>query len=201
MKAADLNLYRADPETFLYSTETYGRDKWPLVIADPIRIKQVLYNLLSNAVKFTPAAGQITVTVRRLHAAQSTVHGAETPEGELSTVHCEQPGEFVEIAVKDTGIGIKSEDLPRLFTSFTQLEPALTKNYEGAGLGLALTKRLVDLHGGTIRVESAGEGKGSTFTVRLPLAGSRDTPRLLVVDDDENLLGTIRGARRGAGYR
>jgi Amt family ammonium transporter len=76
----------------------------------------------------------------------------------------------VEISVTDTGIGIKAEDLPKLFQSFTQLEPVFTKQYQGTGLGLALTKRLVELHGGQVWAESAGEGKGSTFTVRFPLA-------------------------------
>ena len=75
----------------------------------------------------------------------------------------------MEIAVADTGIGIKPEDLPKLFQPFTQLENTLTKQAQGTGLGLALTKHLVELHGGTIWAESAGEGRGSTFTIRLPL--------------------------------
>ncbi len=109
------------------------------VWADPIRLKQMLYNLLSNAVKFSPEGGQVTLTAR------PTAGG-------------------VEVAVADTGIGIQPEDLPRLFTEFSQLGP---NRHEGTGLGLALTKRLVELHGGTIRVESA-PGKGSTFTLTLP---------------------------------
>ena len=68
----------------------------------------------------------------------------------------------------DTGIGISSEDLPKLFKEFTQLETTAAQAYEGTGLGLALSKRLVELHGGTIRAESAGEGQGSVFTVCLP---------------------------------
>ena len=107
----------------------------------------------------------------------------------------------MEIAVQDTGIGITPQDLPRLFQPFTQLEPVLTKHYGGTGLGLALTKRLVELHGGMIWAESAGEGKGSTFTVRFPLAESRGTPRLLVVDDDEILVAVLRDALKAAGYQ
>ena len=81
-------------------------------------------------------------------------------------------GDFLEIAVADTGIGITPEDLPRLFTEFTQLEAAATKHHAGTGIGLALSKRLVELHGGTITAASDGEGKGSTFTIRLPFGGS-----------------------------
>lgn len=116
------------------------------LVADPLRFKQILYNLLSNAVKFTPAGGSITVTARP----------SDTPE-------------WVEIAVQDTGIGIKAEDLSRLFQEFTQLDSSIAKPHQGTGLGLALTKRLVDLHGGSVIATSPGEGQGSTFTVTLPL--------------------------------
>ena len=71
----------------------------------------------------------------------------------------------------DTGIGIRADDMPKLFQEFSQLEAAKRLTQEGTGLGLALTKRLVELHGGRIRAESAGEGRGSTFTVVLPFAG------------------------------
>ncbi len=71
----------------------------------------------------------------------------------------------------DTGIGIKAADIPRLFKEFVQLEASATKQHEGTGLGLALTRRLVELHGGRIRATSPGEGRGSTFTVLLPFAG------------------------------
>lgn len=80
----------------------------------------------------------------------------------------------MEIAVTDTGIGIKAADLPRLFREFTQLEPAATKTHEGTGLGLVLTRRLVELHGGRVWAESEGEGRGSTFTVVLPFSGPGD---------------------------
>ena len=87
--------------------------------------------------------------------------------GERTSNH----GDFVEIAVADTGIGITAEDMPRLFQRFTQLDPAIAKAHQGqgAGLGLALTKQLVELHEGQIVASSPGEGQGSTFMVHLPL--------------------------------
>lgn len=125
----------------------------PIVIADATRFRQILYNLLSNAVKFTPTGGKIDVIARARAGG----------EGSEFAYDC------VEIAVADSGIGIKSEDLPKLFQIFTQLDPALTKQFEGTGLGLALTKQLVELHGGSIWATSDGQDRGSTFTVRLPL--------------------------------
>lgn len=107
-------------------------------------MKQILFNLLSNAVKFTPAGGSVIVRVQQI------------------------PGEAIEITVADTGRGIKAEDIGKLFRPFTQLESAYTKEFEGTDLGLALTKKQVDLHGGTIRVE--GEfGVGSRFICSLPI--------------------------------
>jgi len=145
------------------------------IVADQVRIKQILYNLLSNAVKFTPAGGSITVTARQVHSSQLTVDRPRTSDRELSTVDRKPSGEFLEIAVTDTGIGINPEDLPKLFQPFTQLEQTLTRQTQGTGLGLALTRHLVELHGGTIWADSAGEGRGSTFTIWLP----PDVARLL----------------------
>jgi PAS domain S-box-containing protein len=173
----------------------------PPLTADPLRFKQILYNLLSNAVKFTPRGGRITVAAHQVHSSQFTVDSERTSVSEPSTVSREQPSEFVEISVADTGIGIKTEDLPMLFQPFTQLEPTFVKRYQGAGLGLALTKQLVELHGGTLWAESAGEGLGSTFRVLLPMAGPRGAYRLLLVDDDETLLATLRDALEAAGYQ
>ena len=131
----------------------------PAIWADPLRLKQVLLNLLSNAVKFTHPGGRITVSAKRGRA------------GDRSPVPGDRHGprgDWIEIAVADTGIGIRAEDLDRLFKEFVQLESALDRSRQGTGLGLAITKRLVELHGGGIWVESEF-GKGSTFTVRLPL--------------------------------
>ena len=118
------------------------------VHADRGRVRQVLLNLLSNAIKFTPDGGRITVAV-------ATVNGGA--------------GDFARIAVTDTGIGIAPEDQPKLFTEFSQLDASASRKYEGTGLGLALSRRLVEMQGGAIGVESV-IGKGSTFWFTLPRA-------------------------------
>ncbi|MGB4782947.1 GAF domain-containing protein, partial [Candidatus Methylomirabilis sp.] len=137
----------------------------PLILADPLRFSQILYNLLSNAVKFTPEGGRITVTVRTVRSAECRLrcaasHASDTPEG-------------VEIAIADTGIGITAEDMPKLFQPFTQLESSITKRHQGTGLGLALTKQLIELHGGRIWAASEGAGHGSTFTICICLPPER----------------------------
>lgn len=133
------------------------------LIADERKLKQIMFNLLSNAVKFTPAGGSIRVMARRtplsdMLAAGKYLRGENQPEA----------GDFVEIAVEDSGIGIKREDIPKLFKEFSQLDSPYTREYEGTGLGLALTKRLVELHGGQVGVESE-IGKGSRFFFAIPL--------------------------------
>jgi signal transduction histidine kinase len=110
---------------------------------DERKVKQVVLNLLSNAVKFTPRGGAVSLTARRANGA-------------------------AEIAVTDTGVGIAPADQEAIFEAFRQVGTDVTRKREGTGLGLALTRRFVELHGGTIRVESE-PGKGSTFTVTLPL--------------------------------
>ncbi len=160
----------------------------PPVAADPVRFKQILFNLLSNAVKFTPERGTITLMARRVPGNAEWGTPGGYPNAELSVTdpipHSAIParlaggrnphseiGDWLELAVADTGMGIKPEDLPRLFQEFVQLETTRAQRHEGTGLGLALTKKLVELHGGRIEAASAGEGRGSTFTVRLPIAG------------------------------
>jgi len=156
--------------------------------ADPRKLKQILFNLLSNAVKFT-AAG--------------TVH--------LSAV---RDGDFIEITVQDTGIGIREEDISKLFHPFTQLESVYTKGFEGTGLGLALTRQLVELHGGRIWLESEF-GTGSRFSFSLPLtqaaakepcaAGPTGVPghgnTVLVIEDDPLTLAALENALLRKGYR
>jgi len=157
--------------------ETQVAPDLPSLRADPVRFKQILFNLLSNAVKFTPERGTITLSAKavpgiancRLQIADGKESGA-TIQSETANVKSEIR-DFLEIAVADTGIGIKAEDLPRLFQEFVQLESASAARQEGTGLGLALTKRLVELHGGRIWAASPGEGQGSTFTVVLPFTG------------------------------
>lgn len=111
---------------------------------DPDRIQQVVWNLLGNAVKFTPEGGRIGVHLRRVD-------------------------EIVAIEITDTGIGIRPEFLPHVFDRFRQADSAFTRQFAGLGLGLAIAKQLVELHGGTINARSEGEGRGATFTVYLPL--------------------------------
>jgi signal transduction histidine kinase len=143
----------------------------PPLRADPVRFKQICLNLLSNAVKFTPREGRITLAARKVNWSIGQSIDSSLPIDSSTTRPIDSPTECLEIRVSDTGIGIKPDDLSRLFQEFTQLEVAATKRHEGTGLGLALTKRLVELHGGRIWAESEGEGQGSTFTVILPFAG------------------------------
>ena len=112
---------------------------------DASRLQQVLWNLLANAVKFTPEGGSVSVRVGRR-------------------------GNSGEIVVADSGSGIPRDFLPSVFEPFRQADASATRMYDGLGLGLAIVKQLVEAHGGSISVDSAGEGKGATFTVRLPLA-------------------------------
>ena len=117
------------------------------VVADPVRIAQVLDNLLTNAKKFTPDGGKIRV-------------------------ECRARGRWVETCVSDSGIGIEPADLPRVFELFTQLDDGLARSSGGVGIGLALVRHLVELHGGEVAVASDGRGCGACFSVRLP----RDPP-------------------------
>ena len=126
----------------------FSIDKPDLVIqADPQRLKQMIANLLSNAIKFTPVGGRLGIEVK-----------------------CGQQDGLAHITVWDTGIGIKKEDMPRLFQTFVQLDSSLARQYNGTGLGLALVLRLAELHGGSISVESRF-GEGSRFTLSLPWEG------------------------------
>jgi signal transduction histidine kinase/DNA-binding response OmpR family regulator len=149
-------------------------DDLPALVADPVRLKQILFNLLSNAVKFTPDQGTIRLRVRTVRGHSEASAAGRTASGGGSSIlraPSGAPGAWLELAITDTGVGIRAEDFSRLFTEFTQLESTKAQRHEGAGLGLALTKRLVELHGGRVWAESEGEGKGSTFAVRLPLVG------------------------------
>ena len=127
---------------------------------DGRKVKQILYNLLSNAVKFTPDGGSITVTARRVER-QMLADGPFEP--------------FLELAVSDTGIGISAENQARLFEPFTQIDSTLARRYEGTGLGLAMVKKLAQLHGGEVALESTPD-KGSTFTVWLPWRAAEEQP-------------------------
>ncbi len=139
----------------------------PLVWADPPRLKQILYNLLSNAIKFTPAGGSVSVAARRVDSASGQEVDPGRPIDSSTTRPIDRRGEFIEVAVADTGIGIPPEDLGRIFEEFEQVADLTRPRQEGTGLGLALVKKLVEMHGGSIRVEST-PGKGSTFTFTIP---------------------------------
>ena len=162
------------------------------LIADAAKVKQMLLNLLSNAIKFTPNGGSIQIRWR-------------------------QADSWVEIAVSDTGIGIAAEDLGRLFTEFQQLDAGPGRQQEGTGLGLALTRRFAEMHGGQVKVESA-LGMGSTFTLRLPLeatalrgpapveppqvtAGDLGRPLVLVVDDNPQAAEILARTMGAGGFR
>ena len=154
-----LNVDRVDPTTVIDSAldivrpsadaksitleREYDAEAGP-VSGDSERLQQILWNLLSNSIKFTPKGGRVKVALSRVNSS-------------------------VEIAVSDTGKGISGEFLPYVFDRFRQDDAGSGSRSGGLGLGMAITKHLVELHGGTIRVESPGQGQGSTFTVRLPL--------------------------------
>jgi PAS domain S-box-containing protein len=157
------------------------------VLGDSERLQQIVWNLLSNAIKFTPKRGRVQVCLQRINS-------------------------HVEIIVTDTGQGISAEFLPYVFDRFRQADSSITRSFGGLGLGLAIVRQLVELHGGTVHAESPGEGQGATFTVKLPLmaigpkaiepervhpaAGGSvpfdcspglDGLRILIVDDDADI--------------
>jgi PAS domain S-box-containing protein len=135
---------------------------------DPARTKQIIYNLLSNAVKFTPAGGRVVLTVERLTEPARPRRGSTRglPPGETL------PGEWLQLSVVDSGIGIGEEDLERIFLEFEQVDGSYSREVQGTGLGLALTRKLVELHGGCVWAESPGQvNRGSAFHVLLPIAG------------------------------
>jgi signal transduction histidine kinase len=122
------------------------------IAADPDRLQQIMWNLLANAIKFTPFGGQVVVSVQRR-------------------------GRSVEIAVRDSGSGIPADFLPHVFDRFRQGDASAQRNHGGLGLGLAIVRHLVELHGGTVTAESAGAGHGATFRIALPIkqpAGAAD---------------------------
>jgi len=155
------------------------------VDADPTRLAQIVANLVNNAVKYTPSGGRITLAL---------VDGREA-----------------EVRVSDTGMGIPADMLDRIFEPFTQVEPTITRGHGGLGIGLTLVQRLAEMHGGSVQATSAGRGKGSTFTLRLPRieaprtaraerAGSPGdsappaaplAQRILVVDDNQDSADTL----------
>jgi PAS domain S-box-containing protein len=168
---------------------------------DPERLQQVMWNLLSNAVKFTPRGGRVQVRLQRVNS-------------------------HIEISVSDSGVGIREDFLPHLFERFRQADSTTTRAHGGLGLGLAIARQIVELHGGTIHAISGGEGKGATFRIELPVmivhsavvvdaeprvhprTQVRVTPmhdhalsdvRVLAVDDDADALTLVREILETAG--
>ncbi len=139
------------------------------ISADERKLKQIMYNLLSNAVKFTPDGGSITLAAKLGTGYSVVEHGNADEQTSTQYQIPNRDRNFVEISIKDTGIGISHKDTDRVFNPFEQIDGSLSRKYQGTGLGLSLTKQLVELHGGTIWVESVGEGKGSTFIFTIPL--------------------------------
>ena len=138
------------------------------IIADERKLKQIIYNLVSNAVKFTPEGGSVHIR------AQISEHGILNADlkraANVSYSHSHiQNKHYLHISVADTGIGIKNDDLNRIFNPFEQVDGSSSRTYQGTGLGLSLTRNLVELHGGTIWAESEGEGKGTTFSFVIPV--------------------------------
>jgi PAS domain S-box-containing protein len=173
-----------------------------VIAGDPDRLQQVFWNLISNAVKFTPKGGRVDVRLARA-------------------------GQYIEVTVGDTGMGISEQFLPHVFERFRQSDSSTTRAHGGLGLGLAIVRHLVEMHGGTVSAASGGEGRGAEFTVRLPRAGGvelqsgvRDLEsrraleaghveavssdltglRVLVVDDEPDTLEVLRAglSRYGA---
>ncbi|MBW4488762.1 MAG: PAS domain S-box protein [Trichocoleus desertorum ATA4-8-CV12] len=143
------------------------------VLVDPDRMQQVVWNLLSNAVKFTPAGGR--VEVQMLQVEQQPMPGNLPQSGLAEEMLAAPAGSYAEIRVSDTGVGIVPEFLPHVFDRFRQADSTTTRSQGGLGLGLAIMRHLVELHGGTVHVTSPGEGQGATFMVRLPLMKRPDT--------------------------
>ncbi|MBD0336590.1 MAG: PAS domain S-box protein [Cyanobacteria bacterium Co-bin13] len=167
-----------------------------MVLGDPTRLQQVVWNLLSNAVKFTPPGGQVEVKLALITRQGAFLEAAPSPHDPNQIAQ----HTLAQITVSDTGKGIAPDFLPHVFDYFRQADSATTRQFGGLGLGLAIVRHLVELHGGTIRADSPGEGLGATFTVKLPLMllpprESQDFQppqpslnlggvRVLVVDDD-----------------
>jgi CheY-like chemotaxis protein/two-component sensor histidine kinase len=140
---AAVNVVRPTAEAKGIRIETEFESQPTVITGDANRLQQIVWNLLSNAIKFTPSGGSVCLSV----------HEIDTQ---------------VEVRVSDTGQGISRDFLPFVFDRFRQADSTSTRHHGGLGLGLAIARHLVEIHGGTIMAESPGEGKGATFSVRLP---------------------------------
>ncbi|MCA1992827.1 MAG: response regulator, partial [Coleofasciculus sp. S288] len=171
------------------------------VLGDPNRLQQVVWNLLSNAIKFTPAGGRVEVRLSTHCDWKDTKPNSKSSAFDNQSNNLKS--NYAQIQVSDTGKGINAEFLPYVFDYFRQENSSTTRSFGGLGLGLAIVRHLVELHGGTVKAESLGEGQGATFTVRLPLTATQpemkpskqdyeNAPdlsgiRILVVDDEADM--------------
>jgi signal transduction histidine kinase len=161
LAALDAVRLAADARSIRLQAEVENQEV--LVSGDPNRLQQVVWNLVSNAIKFTPPGGNVTVRL-------------------------EQTDSQAEISVADSGKGISAEFLPFVFDRFRQADSTSTRSHGGLGLGLAIVRHLVEMHGGTVHADSPGEGQGAIFTVSLPLLIGRDL-RIPEVSQSEHLSG------------
>ncbi|MEI6429256.1 MAG: PAS domain S-box protein [Pseudanabaena sp. ELA607] len=193
----------------------------PYVVVDQLRLNQVLINLLNNAIKFTPQGGKITIEVNYPCPPLGHSLGKINPTLlQLSDLSDLSDADFLRIAIIDTGIGIVAENLHKLFQPFIQIDSALNRQYEGTGLGLALVKRLVELHGGHIYVTSEA-GQGSCFVFDLPCNANTAAPKvpteelpsqsapditgtpklILLVEDNLMIISTVSSYLKAKGYQ
>jgi signal transduction histidine kinase len=169
--AASLSMVKGQAGTRHIRLVTEIEEHPAMLQADERKLKQILYNLLSNAVKFTPEGGEVTLAARYLSRRDGRWYDRAGNPAPLSGGDADLPGhpeQWVNISIRDTGIGIRGEDLIRIFSPFTQVEHSLSRRYEGTGLGLSVSRKLVELHGGRIWAESDGEGRGSRFCFVIP---------------------------------
>nr|WP_235082880.1 PAS domain S-box protein [Chlorogloeopsis fritschii] len=183
-----------------------------LVLGDSTRLQQVVWNLLSNAVKFTPAGGRVEVRLSKGLGTRDWGLGTRKEAEEQSPI-----ANYAQIQVSDTGKGINPDFLPYVFDYFRQEDGATTRKFGGLGLGLAIVRHLVELHGGTIQADSPGENLGATFTVKIPLMPAQPTVnqplqsseqsldlsgvQVLVVDDDTDTRDFVAFLLEQAGAR
>ncbi|RCJ41177.1 hypothetical protein A6770_08815 [Nostoc minutum NIES-26] len=169
-----------------------------LVMGDSNRLQQVVWNLLSNAVKFTPPGGRVEVQLSVVNGETALREGfppqaTANPKGQEKQLTTDT---YAQIRVIDTGKGINPNFLPHVFDYFRQADSATTRKFGGLGLGLAIVRQVVELHGGAVLVESPGEGQGATFTVQLPLLQTKLTATESEKDQQvESGLGNLRGIR------
>ncbi|MEP0881892.1 PAS domain S-box protein [Trichocoleus sp. ST-U3] len=168
-----INSVLATAQTREIQVETVLDPSCGRVQGDPVRLQQVMSNLLSNALKFTPNGGQVTVRMSIVIGNRSSVMANAEESHQLPITNYQLPiTHYAQIQISDTGVGITPDFLPHVFDLFRQADSTTTRSHGGLGLGLAIVRYLVEMHGGTVSAQSPGEGLGATFTVRLPLLES-----------------------------